>query len=130
MKNHCTFFLTQHSGLSIGGAGLRHFNGQAHLFTPIYSSRAREQRIYAGDFLNWEMMRWCHERGLSIFDLSGVSPSPISAKEAGIRRFEDKWGGTEVEYPVFTYVLKPRYWNLVSFIQGAKHKIRKWRGGG
>ena len=129
LNTHCTFFLAEHAGQAVGGSGLWHFNGQAHVFTPVYSSEARRERIAAGDFLQWEMIRWCHEQGISTLDLSGVALDPSSAKEAGIRRFKEKWGGQLVEYPVFSRPLKPASWALASFVRTVRRSTRALRAG-
>ena len=129
MRSHCEFFLVKQAECVAAGAGLIHFNGQAHILTPVMSSVARRERVYAGDFLYWEMIRWCHENGFSVFDLQGISTVPSSAKETGIRRFKEKWGGQVIEYPVFSTVLKPGRWRLVSGLQNVKHAIRRWRHG-
>lgn len=122
---HCVFFLAEHHGEALAGAGLWHFNGQAHLFTPVQSQSARQRGIYAGDCLAWEMIRWCQAQGLRFYDLSGVSPAPASQAEAGIRRFKEKWGGQVIEYPVFTCTLKPMTWKLVSCLQRARRNLRE-----
>ena len=123
-ERHCAFFLAEHQGEALAGAGLWHFNGQAHLFPPVQSRSARQRSIYAGDYLSWEMIRWCQMQGLLIYDLSGISPAPTSEAEAGIRRFKEKWGGEVIEYPVFTQLLKPIAWNLMSYLQMMRRSLR------
>ena len=129
MRSHCEFFLVKQAECVAAGAGLIHFNGQAHILTPVMSSVARRERVYAGDFLYWEMIQWCHENGFSVFDLQGIATTPSSNKETGIRRFKEKWGGQVIEYPVFSAVLKPGRWRFVSGLQNVKHAIRRWRHG-
>lgn len=124
MQPHCAFFLAEHEGRAMAGAGLWHFNGQAHLFTPVQSRLARQRDIYAGDALCWAMIQWCHAQGLRVYDLSGVSPAPASAAEAGIRRFKEKWGGRVIEYPVFTRALKPMAWRFTGSLQRMRRRLR------
>ena len=46
-------------------------------------------------------MRYVRDKGCTLFDLAGVAPEPANQKEAGIRRFKEKWGGKYVEYSRF-----------------------------
>ena len=125
MNPHCSFFIADYSDRAVGGSGLWHFNGRAYLFTPVQSALACEHRIYAGDFLYWEMIRWCHDRGFEVLDLSGISFSPASQKEGGIRRFKEKWGGRVVEYPIFTRPLKQFLWKGADLLRYARHRAAK-----
>jgi lipid II:glycine glycyltransferase (peptidoglycan interpeptide bridge formation enzyme) len=120
----CAIFLAEHKGRTVAAAGVYQFNGQAQIFTPVYSHYARQHRIYAGDLVYWELIRWCREHGLTVLDLAGVAPAPTSAKEMGIRRFKEKWGGRIVAYPVFTRMVKPARWKVVSVIREARRRIR------
>lgn len=124
MGRHCRVFLAEHDGQLMGGAGLWHFNRRAHLFTPVHARAARERRIYVGDLLFWEIIRWCHEAGLAVLDLSGVAPDPATPKEAGIRRFKEKWGGRVTHYAVFSKPLKPASWALTSLVRTVRRSAR------
>lgn len=124
LRPYCSMFLALHEGTPVGGIGVWHFGGKANLFTPIQSAVARERHIYAGDFLYWHLIEWCHGRGLDVLDLSGISLSPALPKDRGIRRFKEKWGGHVVTYAAFQRVFKPVPWRLVSAVQSAKRTIR------
>ncbi|MBI3825260.1 MAG: GNAT family N-acetyltransferase [Candidatus Rokubacteria bacterium] len=126
---HCSFFLVRLQGEALAGMGVYDFNGRAHLVTPVTSRRARARQIYAGDFLHWEVMRWCHDQGCRVLDLAGVAASPGSTKEEGIRRFKGKWGGRQVRYRVFTRVRTPARWNLVTAARSARRSLRALRLG-
>lgn len=112
MPDASRIFLAEKDGEAMGGAGLWHFAGRAYLFSPVQSLEARERRIYAGDFLYWEMIRWCHDQGFEYFDLSGVSPDPDDPKEKGIRRFKEKWGGDLIEYREINAPIRRLRWRL------------------
>ncbi|MBI3629471.1 MAG: GNAT family N-acetyltransferase [Candidatus Rokubacteria bacterium] len=127
LRPHCEFFLAEHEGRAVGCVGLLHFNGQAQLFTPVQSRIAREAKIYVGDLLYWELIRWCHERGLAVLDLGGVAVSPSDDKEAGIRRFKEKWGGDLFEYAVFTRVLKPGRWTAANLMRRLRRGLWPFR---
>ena len=71
----------------------------------VMSSRTPDSTAPAQDLLHWEAL--CHHRaaGDEVFDLAGVSPSPHTAAEAGIRRFKEKWGGSAVAMPRYDIAL-------------------------
>lgn len=121
---HCAFFLAEHGGEALGGFGLWFFNGTGHLFTPVQSAEARRRKLYVGDLMYWEMIRWCHAQGLAICDLSGVAPAPDSEKELGIRRFKEKWGGRLIEYPMFSQPLHPARWALGNAMRRVSRRAR------
>jgi hypothetical protein len=90
------------------GAGAVHatlgtyaFNGVA---TEVWSGRTaagQKANVPAGDLLHWEAFRIHKAAGDKWFNLAGFSPEPRDAKEAGIRRFKEKWGGREVPVPQY-----------------------------
>jgi hypothetical protein len=123
MRRCSSIFLARQHGISVGGIGVWHFGRKAHLFTPVQSAIAREGRIYAGDFLFWRLIEWCHARGIQTLDLSGIALSPRSDKEKGIRRFKEKWGYV-VEYTAAHRVCRPTTWRLVNAVQAAKRAVR------
>jgi CelD/BcsL family acetyltransferase involved in cellulose biosynthesis len=124
LRPYCSMFLARHDSTPVGGIGVWHFGGKANLFTPVQSMVARERHIYAGDFLYWNLIEWCHARGLEVLDLSGISLSDGSPKDRGIRKFKEKWGGRVVSYAAFHRVFKPVPWRLMSAVQSAKRTIR------
>lgn len=78
------------------------FNGVA---TEIMSGRTlagRTANLPAQDLLHWEAFRIHKAAGDKWFNLAGYSADPRDAKEAGIRRFKEKWGGREIAVPQFT----------------------------
>lgn len=134
MGGHVSVFLAEANGQPLSGAGLWHFGGRAYLFTPAQARAARESRIYAGDFLFWQMIRWCHLRGLTTLDLSGIAPDPVDEKEKGIRRFKEKWGGSVVSYTAFALPLRKWRWVMLDRLRrlrkAARTGLHTKRGGG
>ncbi len=61
------------------------------------SLQGRDRSI--NDLVQWEILKYGAESGLSTFDFTGVAPNPRNAKEEGIRRSKSKWGGRYLEYP-------------------------------
>lgn len=51
----------------------------------------------AQDLLHWELFRAHRDAGDSLFNLAGFAVDPVDHKEAGIRRFKEKWGGKVVD---------------------------------
>jgi hypothetical protein len=56
------------------------------------------------DALHWAAFRVHKRAGDVLFNLAGFAPEPSSAKEAGIRRFKEKWNGETVPVPRFELV--------------------------
>lgn len=73
------------------------------------SNYAHDNRIYAGDLLKWKIIEWCKDKNIKIYDFAGVSPSPINAKEVGIKNYKAKWGGRYLEYNVYAKSLSIRF---------------------
>lgn len=59
---------------------------------------ARVMKLGAQDFLHWKIFISLMQEGCTTFNLAGVSPNPQNPKEAGIRRFKEKWSGEYIEY--------------------------------
>jgi hypothetical protein len=75
--------------------GSYRLNGTATEITSLRSADKAAQRFPAQDLLHWEAFRHYRSLGDTRFDLAGYNPNPRNAKEEGIRRFKQKWGGTE-----------------------------------
>lgn len=96
-------FLTakDQSGVVHATLGTYSFNGVA---TEIMSGRTPAGTVAnlpAQDLLHWEAFRIHRAAGDRWFNLAGFNPTPGDAKEIGIRRFKEKWGGREVAVPQF-----------------------------
>ncbi len=80
----------------LGTLGVHTFGGTA---TEIASSVVPTTRLPVQDLLHWHALKLAKKDGCHQFDLAGVHPNPLqNSKEAGIRRFKAKWGGTCVDY--------------------------------
>jgi len=86
------------SGTILGTLGMYIFNGAATEIASSISPVALSEKLPAQDLLHWELLCEAKRRGCHTFDLAGVNPSPADDKEAGIRRFKEKWGGRYIEY--------------------------------
>lgn len=85
------------------------FNGMATEIMSARTGAGSKDDSHAQDYLHWEIMRAHRQDGDHFFDLAGFNPYPVSDKEAGIKRFKTKWGGTTLtvkhwEYRVPTIV--------------------------
>lgn len=90
------FVAVDAAGVVIGTLGTCRHGGVA---TEVMSSRAATSDLPAQDLLHWEALRHHRALGDEVFDLAGISPSPQTPAEAGIRRFKEKWGGVPVPMP-------------------------------
>ena len=88
-------------GRTLAALGMYHFNHTATEIASLQSPLARELKLPAQDLIHWEMLLFAKSIGCDTFDLAGFNPSPASPKEAGIRRFKEKWGGEHVPYNRF-----------------------------
>jgi hypothetical protein len=105
---HFRFFVAKdRSGAVHGTLGTFAFNGVATEIMSCRSLLGRNANLPAQDLLHWEAFRAHKAAGDRYFNLAGYSPSPRDEKEAGIRRFKQKWGGRELFYPEFVRGERP-----------------------
>jgi len=82
------------------GLFLKH-NKIMHIFTGGDSDYQRSNKLYATEFLMWQVLKRAHETGFKYFDHSGVELYKIDAgdkRAKGIYRYKSKFGGELVEY--------------------------------
>jgi len=103
-KGNCVErFVAYHEDRMIGSLGIWHYNGNLYEFASVQSEYAYENKLYSGDAIKWEIIKWGIKNGYRWYNLAGVNPKPKTPKEEGIRRFKEKWGGEYREY--FEYSL-------------------------
>ncbi len=99
-QRHYRFFVAQApEGSVLATLGTYRFNGMATEIMSARSALAIERRVPAQDLLHWEVFRAHKALGDTRFNLAGFSPRPETAREAGIKRFKEKWGGELAEVP-------------------------------
>lgn len=107
-ERHYRFFVAEDGdGTVLATLGTYAYNGVA---TEIMSRRtvaSNASNIPAQDLLHWEVMLTHKAVGDRWFNLAGYSPAPATDKEAGIRRFKEKWGGIERRVPQFARRREP-----------------------
>jgi hypothetical protein len=64
------------------------------------SQRAYDDKLGGSDAVKWAAIRWARQTGVNFFDLAGINPSPMDEKEITIRRFKEKWSGTERRFVI------------------------------
>jgi hypothetical protein len=99
-----------------GGLGVLVFN---KVMFEIAAARAANLpgSEHAGDLIKWSVISWGASTGQRVYDLSGVSPSPIDPKEEGIRRFKSKFGGKYVEYAIYSKIYSRTKDKLVRWLK-------------
>jgi hypothetical protein len=106
--DHFRFWeVTSPSGEALATLGTYRFNGLATEVMSARTSRGIELGLPAQDLAHFEAMRWHGAAGDALFDLAGFSASPSTAKEAGIRRYKEKWGGRLVETSHYVWCERP-----------------------
>lgn len=106
-KQYYNYYVAQKDGQVIGMLGMYIFNGVATEIMSALSKDAFERKLPAQDLLHWEMFQDAIEMGCHSFDLAGVNPEPKTPKDAGIRRFKEKWNGRYIEYYNYSKITQP-----------------------
>jgi hypothetical protein len=96
------FVALDESGDPVGTLGTYRHAGVA---TEVMSARDPGFALPSQDLLHWEVIRHHRDAGDQLFDLAGFAPEPADPKEAGIRRFKEKWGGRVVPAPRYDLAL-------------------------
>ena len=78
------------------------FNGVATEIMSHRTTASFAENLPAQDVLHWQVYQAHKDAGDRWFDLAGYKPKPDSEREAGIRRFKQKWGGHEMPVSSFT----------------------------
>jgi hypothetical protein len=112
------FFVVEDSGSNVHAVlGTYRYQG---VVTEIMSGRTnfgKSSNLPAQDLLHWEAMLYHKRSGDRYFNLAGYSPNPANEKEAGIRRFKEKWGGREVSVPSYTWSREPGYMPTIRWLR-------------
>lgn len=66
------------------------------------SEESYQNKWGGGDLIKWKVIQWAHHAGIGSFDLAGVNPAPATQKEIGIRKFKEKWAGSEFQYLILS----------------------------
>jgi hypothetical protein len=81
--------------------GAYRFNGMATEISSARTPAGISSGLPAQDLLHWEVLLAHQALGDRLFNLAGYAPDPSDAKEHGIKRFKQKWGGRDVTYTRF-----------------------------
>jgi lipid II:glycine glycyltransferase (peptidoglycan interpeptide bridge formation enzyme) len=61
-----------------------------------------EQKLYSQDLLRWNIITWGKANNCRFYDMSGIKPENRNTKEEGIFRNKQKWGGTQIDYWIYS----------------------------
>jgi len=92
-KSGGRLIVAEKGGELLGGIMISTMGGYVNEWSPSISASAMSRKIYAGDLLHWEVIKWGRENGCKHYDLTGVAVRPKDRKEEGIYEFKAKWGG-------------------------------------
>lgn len=99
---HYRYFVARDpAGTPLALLGTYAFNGVATEIMSVVTVSGRASKLPAQDLLHWEIFRTHKAAGDATFNLAGFNPESTDVREAGIRRFKEKWGGRIVEVPQF-----------------------------
>lgn len=121
LEKNMAVFLSKKDGKILAGLGLVFFNGIAIEMGVAQSDFDLNERIYSGDLIKWEVIKWANAQGFSVFDLAGVSVQNRSQKEEGIFQFKEKWGGELVEYYNYEKIMQKSKASIINILK----KIRR-----
>ena len=99
---HVEVFIARKDSRLLGGLGVLIFNGILFEIAVARGIHSFTEDLPVQDLIKWAIICWGHQEGHRLYDLSGVSPTPSTAKDRGIRQFKAKWGGEYIEYPAFS----------------------------
>ena len=91
-------FLARKDGRPVGGILFSYFNNIIVEAGIARASEDEKEKLYSQDLIKWKMIEWGHKHKMKFYDLAGYNPFPTTAKEEGIKRYKEKWGGTKFSY--------------------------------
>jgi len=111
--------VAKHDGRVIGGHLILSLGDPAI----YYQAATSERSLRSGDLLTWQCVEAAKELGHEWLDMLSVEVDPPpNSREAGIRRFKAKWGGSLVSTPVYAYRLPgPKAYGL---LRGLARRLR------
>jgi len=94
-----------------------------------HTDHSIKKGYYGVDFLEWYIIRWCHDNGYKTYDLAGIRPDSKDKKEAGLRYYKTKWGGEVIQYPYFSKSYSKNKTKLINLLirKGKKKLVTKWK---
>ena len=95
------YFLVLDGEHPVAGQGGYIFHKTMHRVMSAVSDYSVLNRVYGGELLQWEIIRWARENGLKRYDLAGAADHPKTSKEENIKAFKSKFGGQEISYRLF-----------------------------
>lgn len=123
-------FLGEVDGETVCGA-LTYLFGDKAWYTYGASSNAHREKM-PNYLMQWEMIRWAHEKGCRWYDFRGVSctPDDPNDKTAGLNRFKTGFNPRFVKYiGEFDLPLSgPAYWAFTKALPKARAMMKRTRG--
>jgi len=115
-NNIKTFFIEK-DGQGIATVSVYLFGKRAIQALPAHTDYSIKQKISGTDFLEWYIIKWCHDNGYNTYDLSGIRPESTDQKEIGIREYKMRWGGQVITYPYFSKVYSRFKGEIANFMR-------------
>lgn len=91
-------FLAKKDNVPIAGLLFSYFN---KIIVEAGIARSKidvQEKLYPHDLIKWKIIEWGNKNKMKFYDLSGYNPYPQNAKEEGIKRYKEKWGGKQFPY--------------------------------
>jgi len=120
-NNYGKLFMARYRGKPIGGIYCIMFNKNVIQHSVVNSPK---KELDAGTILTWNVLKWFIKNELSTFDMGGVNPLPINAKEKQIDFYKSKWGGKKLEYNWYTKIINKARVKFSSVLKNPKKLVR------
>ncbi len=73
---------------------------------------AKKNKLYAGDFLKWEIIKYFKNKNVRYYDIAGITLNPKDKKSKGILQYKKKWNGFFVPYEYSWGILTPKIFSI------------------
>jgi lipid II:glycine glycyltransferase (peptidoglycan interpeptide bridge formation enzyme) len=101
-QNEGGIFLVEKDNLPLATITLYVFNDKAAQTAVAYSSKCLSEKISATDFIEWFLIKYCHDNQIKSYDLAGIRPNSKDKKTINLMEFKLRWGGEKIDYPYFS----------------------------
>lgn len=119
-----TFFI-ELNGHGIATISIYLFGNRAIQTLVAHTNYALENKISGTDFLEWHIIKWCHDNNYISYDLAGIRPDSLEEKDISLRAYKMRWGGEVVRFPYFSKTYSPFKEKIVSFLKSNYKSIKR-----
>lgn len=108
-KNLIKTFFIEKDGNGVATISVYLFGKRAIQTLVAHTEYSIKEKIFGTDFLEWWLIKWCHDNGYETYDLAGIRPESKNRKDISLMEYKMRWvgkdvlkGGWVVRYPYFS----------------------------